>query len=127
MSVNGNTTYDVPVTPYFTIAGETFAVSMADTSITATCNITKVGTRNISNLTIYVGVTSIVDNTNSGQNVALTTGLTDLSTPKTVKVKLSNVTPLFLNHRNYVYVRLGIQISGVNERYFTPVKKIMLQ
>jgi len=133
VTVKGNTVVDVPVTPYFVITGETFTLNKAvgDTNITATCSITKVGTSNISNLTLYIGITNIVDNTNTAQSAAISgAALTDLSTPKTVKVKLisTGTTPLiFMNQRPYVYARLGIQISGVGERYFTPVQKITLQ
>jgi hypothetical protein len=123
VTVNGNTTFDVPVTPYYTISGETFTYNKADSSITSTCSITKVGTNAITNLTLYAGVTSIVDNTNTTQNNVLTTGLTDLTTPKTNKITLTSVN----KKRSYIYVRLAIQISGVSERYYTQVQKISLQ
>jgi hypothetical protein len=123
VTVSGNTTFDVPVTPYFTIAGETYTYNKADSSITSTCNITKVGTAAITNLTLYAGVTSIVDNTNTTQNNVLSTGLTDLTTPKTTKITLTSAN----KKRAYIYVRLAIQISGVSERYFTQVQKISLQ
>jgi hypothetical protein len=122
VAVAGNTTFDVPVTPYFTIAGETFVYNKADSSITSTCNITKVGTNAITNVTLFAGVTSIVDNTNSTQNNVLTAGLTDLTTPKTNKITLTSVN----KKRSYIYVRLGIQISGVSERYYTQVQKLSL-
>jgi hypothetical protein len=122
VTVSGNTTLDVPVTPYFTIAGETYVYNKADSSITSTCNITKVGTAAITNLTLFAGVTNIVDNTNNSQTNVVTTGLTDLTTPKTNKITLSSAN----KKRGYVFVRLGIQISGVSERYFTQVYKLSL-
>ena len=131
VTVKGNTTFDVPVSPYFIITGETYTYSNADSSVTATGLITKVGSNAITNMTLYAGYTGIVDNTNSFGNQALTTGLVDLSTPKTVKFKIPKTAftnyPSYLSQRGYVYVRLGIQISGVSERYFTQVQKISLQ
>lgn len=123
ITVKGNTTFDVPVTPYFIITGETFVYNKSDASITSTCNITQIGTLPITNLTLYAGVTNIVDNTNNTQSNVLTEGLNDLSTPKTNKITLNSIN----KNRSYIFVRLGIQISGVGERYFTPVQKLSLQ
>jgi hypothetical protein len=123
VTVKGNTTMDVPVTPYFVITGETFTYNKADSSITSSCTITKIGALAITNLTLFAGVTDIVDNTNNTQSNVLTTGLTDLSTPKTNKITLTSIN----KKRGYIFVRLGIQISGVGERYFTSVKELSLQ
>lgn len=123
VKVSGNTVVDVPVTPYFTISGETFTYNKADSSLTSTCNITKVGTAAITNVTLYAGVTSIVDNTNSTQNYALTTGLTDLSTPKTNKITLTSVN----KKKDFIYARLAVLCAGSSERVFTQVQKIALQ
>jgi hypothetical protein len=119
VTVSGTAKVDVPVTPYFIITGENFTNNAG--VITSTCTVTKVGTLNISSLTLYVGVTNIVDaNNNSLTNVISSSGLTDLSTPKTNTVTL-NAT---LAARKYVYVRLGVATSGVGERLYTPVRKI---
>jgi hypothetical protein len=123
VTVSGNTVVDVPVTPYFTISGETFIYNKADSSLTSTCNITKVGTAAITNVTLYAGITSIVDNTNSSQNNALTTGLTDLTTAKTNKITLTSVN----KKRDFIYARIAILCAGSSERYFTQVQKIALQ
>ena len=123
VTVSGNTAVDVPVTPYFTISGETFTYNKADSSLTSTCNITKVGTAAITNVTLYAGVTSIVDNTNSSQNNALTTGLTDLSTAKTNKITLTSVN----KKKDFIYARLAVLCAGSSERVFTQVQKIALQ
>lgn len=120
--VSGSTTVDVPVTPYYTITGETFALNAG--VITSTSTVTKVGTLGITSLTLYVGITNIVDANNSAQSTVLpATGLTDLSTPKTVAVTLNST----LAAAKYVYVRLGVQTAGIGECFYTPVKKIMLQ
>jgi hypothetical protein len=123
VTVKGNTTFDVPVTPYFTISGESYVYNKADSSITSTCKITQVGTLAITNLTLFAGVTDIVDNTNTTQSNVLTTGLTDLTTTKTNKITLTTAN----KNRSYIFVRLGIQISGISERYFTSVQELSLK
>jgi len=124
ITVRGNTTVDVPVVPYYTITNEDFTYNSGTGEITSTCNVSKIGTLNIASLTLYVGLTSIVDANNSSQTNVLSSGsLTDLSTPKT------NVVTLNVENkaRSYIYVRLGVQTSGVGERLYTPVQKISLQ
>ena len=96
--------------------------------MTATCTVTKVGTAAITSLTLYVGITNIIDANNTTQTTTLNAAaLADLSTPKTVKVVLTNVTPYFMKQRQYVYVRLGVLSAGSSERLYTQVQKIMLQ
>ena len=128
VTVKGQTTVDVPVTPYFTILGETFTYNSADSTISSSCLVTKVGTKTISSLTLYVNTTILLDaNVNLLNNVLALTGISDLSIPKTNKVKLSNAAFTSLNGRNYIYARLGVATSGVGERLYTAQKMIMLQ
>jgi hypothetical protein len=132
VTVKGSTSVDVPVTPYYTITGETFTFTKNDSTMTATCMVNKVGTPAITSLTLYVGVTTIIDANNNLQSTTLASGsLTDLTTTKTVKVKLANVSPAFLYKnsyapRGYVYVRLGVLSAGSSERFYTQVQKITL-
>lgn len=127
VKVSGNTVVDVPVTPFFTITGETYAYTAVDSTITATCSVTKVGTSAISSLTLYASSTTVLDANNNMQNTALAAAaLTDLTTAKTVKVKLSKATFTALIGRKYVYVRLGVATSGVGERLYTAPLKITL-
>ena len=128
VKVSGNTVVTVPVAPFGTITGATFAYTKTDVSMTANCSVAKVGTAAITSLTLYVGVTSIIDANNNTVSTTLpAASLTDLTTPKTVKVALTNVSPTFLSARSYVYVRLGLLTAGSAERIYTQVQKIQLQ
>jgi len=123
LTVRGNTSVDVPVIPYYAIANENFTYNKSTEELTSTCNVTKVGTLNVSSLTLYVGITSIVDaNNNSQTNVLNAAALGDLSTPKSNTVALNATNKA----RQYVYARLGVQTSGVGERLYTSVQKIQL-
>lgn len=122
--VKGNTVFDVPVTPYYTITNETITNNAG--VITATANINKIGTLGITNVQLLIGITSILDVNYNAQQVTLTSGLGDLTTPKTLTLTLTNTAPNFLANRDYVYARLAVRISGVNERYYSPVYKIDL-
>ena len=122
VTVSGLTQVDVPVTPYFTISGATISVSGG--VLTSSCTVTKTGTKNIQSLTLYAGITNIVDaNNNSQTNTTSASGLADLSTPKTNTITLSTANAA----RDFIYARIGVQISGVGERFYTPVQKISLK
>lgn len=118
--VKGNTIFDVPVTPYYTISSETITNSAG--VITANCMINKIGTLGISNVQLVIGKTSILDITYFAQQATLTSGLSDLTTSKTLTLTLTDA----LKALPYVYARLAVRISGVNERYYSPVYKITL-
>ena len=123
VTVSGTTTIDIPVTPYFTISDENFSYNSSTGVITATCNVAKVGSRNIDNLTFYIGTTTIVDANNSAQSNALSSGaLTDLTTPKTMTITLNDAN----KSRQYIFVRIGVKTAGIGERLYTSVQTIQL-
>lgn len=118
--VKGNTVFDVPVTPYYTISGET--ITHSGGVITANCMINKIGTLNITNVQLLIGKTAVLDVTYNAGQTTLTSGLGDLTTSKTLTHTLSSS----LKALPYVYARLAVRISGVNERYYSPIYKITL-
>jgi hypothetical protein len=121
VTVSGATKVDVPVVPYFTITGET--ISYAGGVLSASCTVTKVGTSNIERLTLYIGTTSIVDASNNGGKSDKTgSALSNLAVPLT----FSYTVPTTLASRSYIYARIGVKTTGVNELLYTPVKKIQL-
>lgn len=122
VTVSGNTIVNVPVTPFYTITNDSYALNSG--VITSTCTVTKVGTEAITSLTLYVGITNIVDANNTSQSTTLNAAaLADLSTSKTATVTLNTA----LAARSYVYVRLGVLSAGSSERLYSPVQKITLQ
>jgi len=118
--VKGNTVFDVPVTPYYTISNETITNSAG--VITANCMINKIGTLGITNVQLLIGKTAVVDVTYNAAQTTLTSGLGDLTTSKTLTLTL----PDALKALPYVYARLAVRISGVAERYYSPIYKITL-
>lgn len=122
ITVKGSTRVDMPVTPYFTISGESFAKS--GSSVTASGKITKVSTNTIERVSLYIGTTTIVDATNNGA-VSNQTGaaLADLSQP----INFSLALPAALAGRDYVYARIGVKTLGTGEMLYTPPQKIVLK
>jgi|SRR5690606_4604348 len=123
VQVKGNTILDVPVVPYYRISLPEDYLDLEDGTITTTCQVSKVGDRDIESVTLYVGVTNLVDANNNAQSQTLTgADLADLSLPKVNSLVLNPQ----LQERQYIYLRLGVKAIGIGERFYTPVIKINL-
>lgn len=121
VQVKGETFINVPVKPYFIISGESFQKNGDE--IKSSCIISQIGTRSIESLTLYIGITSIVDaNNNAQSNTLSASALKDLSISQSNTVKLNET----LKQRDYIFVRLGVKAAGIGERLYSPIKKIEL-
>lgn len=121
INVNGGTTFDVPVTPYFTINNESFQVS--DNSVTANFTIAKiVETAGIESVNIYFG-TAVLTDQNRNEHVAnVAPGDITEGQQTTVNVDI----PEDLRDAGFLFVRIGVRATQANEFYYTQVQKIDL-
>jgi len=122
VNVNGNTTYDVPVSPYFTISNDTFGKS--GNNITARFVVNKnIPTANLELVRLYLGKSILTDqvqreflvdgnvaNIVSGQPTEITASLPDN-----------------LKDLDYIFARIGVKSSSAGEYYYTQVQKIALK
>ncbi|MBF9252828.1 DUF3823 domain-containing protein [Pontibacter sp. 172403-2] len=122
VQVRGNTVIDVPVEPYYTVSNETFQAS--GNTVAASFTIDQVNaSRELERVTLYIGTTAIVDVNNSIVNVSLNKdAIADLNAP----INLSLELPPNLSGRDYVFARIGVKTSGVEEMLYSPVQKIEL-
>ena len=122
VNVNGNTRYDVPVSPYFTISNDTFGKS--GNNITARFVVNKnIPTANLELVRLYLGKSILTDqvqreflvdgnvaNIVSGQPTEITASLPDN-----------------LKDLDYIFARIGVKSSSAGEYYYTQVQKIALK
>lgn len=122
VNVSGNTTYDVPVSPYFTISNDTFGKS--GNNITARFVVNKnIPTANLELVRLYLGKSILTDqvqreflvdgnvaNIVSGQPTEITASLPDN-----------------LKDLDYIFARIGVKSSSAGEYYYTQVQKIALK
>ena len=117
VQVRGNTVIDVPVQPYFTIQNATFQRSGA--TVTATCSVTKVATKDIDVATLFLSSTAIVDAANSvAKDEKKGADVVDLSKP----LSFSKAVPAAI--KGAVYARIGVKAAGVGEYVYSPVQKL---
>lgn len=123
VAINGNQTMDVEVTPYYMVRSPQIAA--ASGKVTATFNIEKVVTdanaRGIDRVTLYINKTQFVS---GADNIGATdlngaSSLTNLNN-LTLSVNIPTISPI----QNYVFARIGIKISGVEDMIFSPVQKL---
>jgi hypothetical protein len=142
VAVNGNTTIDVPVQPYYTITEPRIAhnpaVNQPYGAITATFKVGQVNTANqLEFVGVYIGLTRFVDR--SPNTIAIANNLrerarsliqTQLNTNGdiTISINLPNTihnTP-GPDRRDFVFVRIGVKTVGVAELWYTPVQEIAI-
>jgi len=119
VQVKGSTIVDVPVQPYFTIGSATIAKS--GSNVTASVPVSKIGTRDLDEVVLFLGYTQFVDVSNqaASSNKRGAT-ITDLTKP------ISLTTGIPSSARGSIYARVGVRTLGVNELIYSPVQKIDL-
>lgn len=120
VNLNGSADITVPAEPYYTIGDET--VARNGESIEASFRALAVNeSRALESVGLYIGTTTVLDNINNKQKVELPAAdITSLDEPIDLAVTLG----ADLSARAYVFARIGVRTSGVNEMLFSPVFKI---
>lgn len=124
VTMKGNQTLDIEVTPYYMI--RTPQITVAGGKASSTCKIEKIVTdanaKNIESVTLYVNKTQYVSPADNlvryDSAIATTTDLNNL--------KLTVTVPAIVPTQSYIYARIGLKIAGVEDRIFSPVTKINL-
>lgn len=123
ISMKGSKTLDLEVIPYYMIRTPQF--SAAAGKVTGTIKIEKVITdatgKNIDAVRIYLNKTQFVSggDFNISQSEISGASITDLN-----KVSLTVNIPSISPTQNYIFARIGIKISGVEDMIFSPVQKL---
>jgi hypothetical protein len=141
VQVRGNTTVQVPVTPYYTIRSPAVTLNTGVNApvgaIQGTFQIGQIDTsRNLEFVGMYVGTTAIVDRANGlsipnaqrERTLAALGGVANLGNPVTISVNLPagiHLTPSPAR-RDHVFVRFGVKTVGVAELMFSPIFKVAI-
>lgn len=124
VAVRGNQTLDLQATPYFmlrnaayTVNGRTLAATFRIEQI-----ITGVDAKSVENVTLYVNKTQFV----SGADNIASAELAASAITDPANINLSVTIPAITPTQNYVFVRVGLKISGIEDRIFSPLQKLQL-
>ncbi|RVT97304.1 DUF3823 domain-containing protein [Mucilaginibacter limnophilus] len=126
VSVSGDQTLDLQVTPYYLIENAQYNASGRD--ITVNFNINKViidaNAKDIESVALYINKTQFVSGAGDGNIANANMAGTDITSMNnvTLTATVPNLTPT----QNYVFVRVGLKIAGVEDMIFSPLQKITL-
>ncbi|HBG58596.1 DUF3823 domain-containing protein [Proteiniphilum sp. UBA1028] len=122
INVKGNTVYDVPVKPYFTISKESF--QHASGKITANFTVNKiVENANLAQVRLFIGHSVLTDQNKKEQVVDVDISGIIFGQQSSLSVNLSES----LKKLDEVFIRVGVRANVTNEFYYTQVQKISLK
>jgi hypothetical protein len=122
VNVSGNTTFDVPVNPYFTISNDTFGKS--GNNVTAKFVLNKViPTANLELVRLYLGKSILTDQVQREFLVDGNVGSIVPGQPSEITASL----PDNLKDLDYIFARIGVKSTSAGEYYYTQVQKIALK
>lgn len=124
VSVTGNQTLDLQAVPYYLIRSAVYKTSgrTLNAVFRADQIITGVNAKNIEKVSLYVNKTQFVS---AADNIA-STELAGTAITDPANVNLSVTIPSITPTQNYVFVRIGLKIEGVEDMIFSPLQKIQL-
>lgn len=122
ITVKGNTTRDIEVEPYYMIRSP--QITYASGAATARFRIEKIITdsraKTIETATLFINKTQFVSgNDNIGRTNVAGSAITDPN-----NVALSVNVPTMSPTQNYVFARIGVKTTGVEDWIFSPVVKL---
>ncbi len=122
VTMNGNQTVDLQVTPYYMIRNAQITGSGSSVSATFKAEkiITDVNAKDIERVSLYINKTQFVS---GGNNIAhADINGADIVDPNNISmsVDIPSITPT----QNYVFARIGLKIAGVEDMIFSPLMQI---
>jgi len=119
--VNGATSVDIPVEPFFIVRNELSVKS--GTNINTTFTVQNVNTsKTLESVRLFIGPNYILDQNNNAANAQKAAPI-DISVPVTLSVAI----PASLAAENYIYARIGVKTTGINELIYSASQKVQLK
>ncbi|MDO1512177.1 DUF3823 domain-containing protein [Maribacter confluentis] len=124
-NLNGNTTRDFEVNPYFMIRNPQF--SHASNIVSASCSLEQIVTgadaRNVERVTLVINRTQFVDANSGGEgSIAQVDG--DISDLNNISMSVEIPTDETKPDQNYIFARIGVKLQGVEDMIYTQVEKL---
>ncbi|EDM34330.1 hypothetical protein PBAL39_12718 [Pedobacter sp. BAL39] len=124
VAVNGAQTLDLQVEPYYMVRNATFTATGMTLAATFRVDqiITGADAKAIDQVVVYVNKTQFV----SGADNIASTSIAGADITNPASMSLSVTIPAMTPAQNYVFARVGVRISGVEDMIFSPLQKIQL-
>lgn len=124
VKLSGNKVMDIEVVPYYMIRTPQFTVSGREVTGTFKAEqiITGASGKSIERVNLYVNKTQFVDFRSNVASAQLAGASVTIGTTVSMKATVPAITPT----QNYVFVRVGLKIAGIEDMIFSPVVKVNL-
>ncbi len=124
LSINGNTNMNIEVMPYYMVRDPQFSYSGGTVSGSVKLDkiITDVNAKDIDRVYLYINTTQFVSGAGSAkvaESSVAGSAITDMN-----NVSLNVAVPTLTRTQNYIFARIGVKISGVEDMIFSPVVKL---
>ena len=126
ITMNGSQTLDIEVTPYYLVTNPQFTVSGSNVIATfgAQKVITDANAKNIEYAVLLINKTQFLangSNYNLGRTTIAGADITDMN-----NISLSVAVPTVSPTQNYMFVRVGLKMEGVEDLIMSPATKVNL-
>jgi len=120
ITINGNQSLDIEVTPYYMIRNASISASGGNVSATFKVEkiITDANAKDIENVVLYINKTSFVSGPNNIAQASIAGA--DITDPN--NISLSVAIPSL--SQNYVFARIGLKVAGVEDMIFSPLVNV---
>lgn len=125
VKVSGNQTLDLQVTPYYLVNNAQYTVTGRDVKATFAISkiITDANAKNIESVALFVNKTQFVSGSDNIKSESIAgSSITNMAS---VTITAAGV-PAIVPAQNYVFVRVGLKIAGVDDWIFSPLQKISI-
>jgi hypothetical protein len=122
ITMNGNQTVDLEVTPYYMIRNAQITASggNVNASFKAEKIITNANAKDIESVSLYINKTQFVS---GGDNIAhADIAGTDIVDPN--NISMSVTIPAISPTQNYIFARVGVKIAGVEDMIFSQLVRV---
>lgn len=124
VKMSGSQTLDLQATPYFMIRSATYTVNgkVVTASFRADQIITGPNAKTIERINLYINKTQFV----SGADNISTAEIAGSAITNPAAITLNARVPAISPVQNYVFVRIGLKILGVEDMIFSPLQKLTI-
>ncbi len=124
ITMKGDQTLDLEVTPYYMIRNPQFSAAGSNISATFKAEkiITDANAKDIERVSLYINKTQFVSGNNDQKIANADINGSAITDPD--NISLSVAIPTIVPAQNYIFARVGIKIAGVEDMIFSPIEKI---
>lgn len=124
IEVKGSTTMDINVVPYYMVRNPQFSINAGKVtgSIKLEKIITDANAKNVDRVYLYLNTTQFVSGAGSAKVAEASvagSAITDMN-----NISLNVNVPTLVRSQNYIFARIGVKISGVEDMIFSPVQEL---